>query len=159
MTERRLRECPRKVRPSGTARPLPLTIRQCCTHRLVVKCVQSQACPCQASIRPCTSICPSANFRKRGPTRPPPPGERPLPPTALRITSNVNRNIKKAHEAATILCQATPPQLYFTHQTSSWMERSGPPYQLALKPPTQPYCSPRPPPLTPPYQRPLGAAK
>ena len=113
MVERCLIERPIKADPYGTDVHVPLIIRQCCTHRTGVKCVQAQACPCRATNCPCMSGCPSENFRNRGPTGTPPPGGKPRAPTDLRLMSNVNRNIEEAHESALILCQATPPPIFF----------------------------------------------
>ena len=46
MDARRLRELPRKAELSGTTGPVPLTMRQSCTHKLGMKCVQAQAYLC-----------------------------------------------------------------------------------------------------------------
>ena len=113
MDERHTRERLRKSGPSVIARPGSLMIQQWCTHRPSVKYVQAQACPCRATNCPCMSGCPSENFRNRGPTGTPPPGGKPRAPTDLRLMSNVNRNIEEAHESALILCQATPPPIFF----------------------------------------------
>ena len=93
----RLQERPRNAGPSKTAGPVPLTISQCCTHRPGVKCVQANACPFLAANCPCTSVCPSGNFRNRGPM---------YYPTAPRLTANVRQNIKEAQEASPILCHS-----------------------------------------------------
>ena len=43
---------------------------------------------------------------------PPQPGGRPWDPIYLKLTTNLNRNTKEAHEAAPILCQAIPLVLF-----------------------------------------------
>ena len=88
---------PRNTGTTVTARPVPLKILQCCTHRLGVKCMQSNAYPCWAVNHPFTSDCPSENCRNRGPTR---------PPAATRLTANISQTIKEAQESSPTLCQA-----------------------------------------------------
>ena len=73
-----------------------------------MKCFQTQACMFREANRPCTISCPSEIFHNKGPTWTPPPEERPRAPTDLRLTTNINQNIEKAHEVAPILCQPHP---------------------------------------------------
>ena len=150
--------------PYGTAGPLPLTTCQCCMHQPGMKCVESQACMCRSANHNCTSGFPSENCCNRGPTRNHRPGGRPRDPTALRLTSNVNQKIKEAQKSAPILCQATPWYCFThtsqtSHLTSSQTERSGRPYWIVPKLPTQTNRSTIPPPPTPPHQRQSGGAK
>ena len=108
MTERHLRELPRKVGHSGTAGPALLKICQCYMQKPGVSCVQAQACPCRAAKHTCMSGFLSENCRNRSPNRTSPPGGRPQEPTDLRLTSNMNQKIKDSQEAAPILCHITP---------------------------------------------------
>ena len=107
MDKRHLRERPRKVGPSETARPAPLIIPQWCTHQTGMKYVQANTCPCQATNYTCMNGWPSENCLNRGPTWTPVTGGRPWAPTALRLMTNLNQNIKEVHKAAPILWQAT----------------------------------------------------
>ena len=75
---------PRNTGPSATTVPVLLTIPQCYTHRLGVKCVQANTCLCRSDNHPCTSARPSEKCRNRGPTR---------DPTAPRLTTNVIQTI------------------------------------------------------------------
>ena len=68
-------------------KPVPLMTPKCCTHRVGVKYVQANTCPCQAANFPCTCGCPSDNFHNQGPTQ---------GPTAPRLTTNVSETIKEA---------------------------------------------------------------
>ena len=113
MEELHLIDLPRKSGPYRTVGPLPLTIRQCYTHRKGTKCVQSQVCPCRAANHPCTSSFPSESFCNRVPTRNPPPGGRPRSPTSFSLTSNANQNIQEANKAAPIICQDKTPVLFY----------------------------------------------
>ena len=61
----------RNAGPVATSGPAHLTITQCCMHRLGVKCVQANACPCWYANRPCMSGLPSENCRNQGPTQTP----------------------------------------------------------------------------------------
>ena len=99
----RLQGGARNMGPSVTSVPVPLMTPQCCTHRLSVKCVQANACPCQTANRPCMSSCPSENCRNRGST---------WGPTAPRLTTNVSETIEEAQEAAPIICQAINPVIF-----------------------------------------------
>ena len=89
--------------PAPTDGPVTLMIPQWCTQRMGVKCVQANTCPFRATDCPCTSGCPSDNFRNQGPTR---------VPISLRLTTNVSDNIEEAQEDAPILCQAIDPVVF-----------------------------------------------
>ena len=112
IAKRRLRERPRKTGPFKIAGPVPFMIPQCCMQWLGMKGVRANECLFWAANCLCTSCFPSENCRNRGPTRTPPPGGRLWAPTDLRITTNVNLNIKEAHKAAPFLCQSTPPAIF-----------------------------------------------
>ena len=58
MAKRLLIERPMKKGPSKTAGHVPLTMCQCCTHRLGVKYVQAKSCPFRAANYPYTSSFP-----------------------------------------------------------------------------------------------------
>ena len=158
MSERRqqIRGAPRNMGTAVTPGPVPLTTPQCCTQRPGVKFVQANVCPCQAANIPCTSGCPSENFRNRGPTQ---------APTTPRLTTNVIKTITEDQEAAPTIFHATPPRSFSTnthwrsHPASSQEETSGLTYRRAPTLPTWPQRSPRPPPQTLPNWRPVGAAK
>ena len=96
--------------PSGT-RPLPLMIRQCCTHRTGLECVQIQECSFRVANRSCMSCFPK-KCRNKGRTRNPPPRGRPRAPTSLRLMTNVNRNIEEAIKSTLILYQANPQAVF-----------------------------------------------
>ena len=93
----------RNMGPAATAEPVPLTISQCYTHCPVVKYVQANACPFQATNHPCTIGYPSYNCCNRGSTR---------CPTAPRLTTNVRKIIKESQEADPTLCQAIDPVVF-----------------------------------------------
>ena len=139
---------PRNMGTAMTSGPVPLTTPKCCTHRPGMRCVQSNACPCQAANCPCTRGYPSDNCRNQGPTQ---------GPTEPRLTTNVSETIEDSQEAATQSSSTKTHQS--SHPASSWENMSGLPYQRMPTPPTRPQCSPRPPPLTPPHRRLPGAAK
>ena len=94
---------PKKHGACHDAGPVLLTSPQFCTHQPGIKCVHTNACLCRAANQPCTSGCPSENFRNWGLTR---------APTSPRLTTNVSENTNEAQEAAPALFQSVPPVVF-----------------------------------------------
>ena len=112
MAERRLWDWPRKAGASGTAISLPLTIFQCCTNHPGVKCVQAQAFLFRAVNSLFKSALPLEEKCNKVPTWTSPPGEMRQARTDLRVTTNVNQNIKEDHQSASIFFQAIPSVVF-----------------------------------------------
>ena len=89
--QNRLRRLPRNTGPTTTAVTVPLPIPQYCMHQPVLKCVQSNAYPCQAASCTCMSGWPLENCRNRVPTRAPNPS---------RLMSNMSQTTEEAQESA-----------------------------------------------------------